>query len=123
MSKIVPYILICEDDDIVIAIFQVRLRHAGYNILIAPNGKAGLDILDENPNIDLIISDLIMPEMGGLEFITEVRSRKFTMPILVISALAEMKIVEEAYSLGANDFITKPFKPDEIVIRIKNQLR
>ena len=123
MSKIVPNILICEDDDIVIAIFQVRLRHAGYNILIAPNGKAGLDILDENPNIDLIISDLIMPEMGGLEFITEVRSRKFTMPILVISALAEMKIVEEAYSLGANDFITKPFKPDEIVIRIKNQLR
>ena len=123
MSKIVPNILICEDDDIVIAIFQVRLRHAGYNILIAPNGKAGLDILDENPNIDLIISDLIMPEMGGLELITEVRSRKLTMPILVISALAEMKIVEEAYSLGANDFITKPFKPDEIVIRIKNQLR
>jgi DNA-binding response OmpR family regulator len=120
----VPTILICEDDEIVIAIIEVRLRHSGYNVLIASDGKKGLDILSKNADIDLIITDLIMPEFGGLELIRAVRTELLLeIPILVISALEGINVVDEAIGYGANDFITKPFRPDEIVSRVKHLLK
>jgi DNA-binding response OmpR family regulator len=112
-------ILICEDEEIMLTALEFRLRKQGFEVLLAENGKIALEkIKTEKP--DLIVADIMMPFVTGLELIEFVRKdMRNALPIIVISALENEDTVLEAFRLGATDFITKPFKPNELVLRIK----
>ncbi len=112
-------ILICEDEEIMLTALEFRLQRQGFEVLKAENGKEALEIIKaEQP--DLIVADIMMPFVSGLELINFVRKDLASpLPIIVISALEHEETVLEAFKLGASDFITKPFKPNELILRIK----
>ncbi len=112
-------ILVCEDEEIMLTALEFRLRKQGFNVIKAEDGKAALEkINSESP--DLIVADVMMPHVTGLELISHVRDvRKSSTPIIMISALEQEETVLEAFRLGATDFITKPFRPNELILRIK----
>lgn len=112
-------ILICEDEEIMLTALEFRLQRQGFEVMIAKNGKEALELIDkESP--DLIVADIQMPFVSGLELIDELRTKRAsTLPVIVISALEHDETVLEAFRLGATDFITKPFKPNELILRIR----
>jgi DNA-binding response OmpR family regulator len=115
-------ILIAEDDIIMLETIKAQLKKDDYTILGTNDGREALQAL-ENFQPDLIITDILMPYTSGLELIGIIRSEKDQkVPILVLSALDEEATVLEAFSMGANDFLSKPFKPTELTIRVKRLL-
>jgi len=115
-------ILIAEDDIIMLETIKAQLTKDNYTILGTNDGREALQAM-ENFQPDLIITDILMPYTSGLELIGIIRSEKDQkIPILVLSALDEEATVLEAFSMGANDFLSKPFKPTELTIRVKRLL-
>lgn len=112
-------VLICEDEEILLTAIEFRLRKQGFQVLLASDGRQALQkIKTESP--DLVIADIMMPHVTGLELIDHIRNDfKSDLPVIIISALEYDDVVLEAFRLGANDFITKPFKPAELVLRVK----
>lgn len=112
-------ILVCEDEEILLTSLEFRLKKQGFTIVLAKDGKEALGkIKTESP--DLIVADIKMPHVSGLELISFVRKKlRSDIPIIMISALGNDDTVLEAFRLGATDFISKPFKPSELVLRIK----
>ena len=112
-------ILICEDEEIMLTALEFRLRRQGFDVVITKDGKEALEVIkQETP--DLAVVDIMMPYVSGLDLIEYVRNNlKIDLPIIVISALEQDDIVLEAFRHGATDFITKPFKPNELILRIK----
>ena len=112
-------ILICEDEEIMLTALEFRLRKQGFDVIIAENGKIALEKIKEDKP-DLIVADIMMPFVSGLELIEFIRKdMRNTLPVIIISALEHEETVLKAFRLGATDFITKPFKPNELVLRIK----
>ncbi len=112
-------ILICEDEEIMLTALEFRLRKQGYTVSLAKDGEIALaKIAEEKP--DLIIVDIMMPKVSGIEVIDHVRKNmKSDLPIIVISALEHDDVLMDAFKTGATDFISKPFKPVELLLRIK----
>lgn len=115
-------ILVVEDDNSAARLMQVILNEAGYEVRIANSGEKALKMLDER-FVDLIVLDLMMPEMNGFEFLEIIRNNGIQIPVIVVSAklLAEDKY--KAFTNGADDFITKPIDVQELIFRIKALLR
>ncbi len=117
-----PRILIVEDNPDMV-LFLESILHGQYRILKAENGRAGLAMAHSH-SIDLIISDVMMPEMDGLEFCEKIKSDLLTshIPVILLTAknLDENRL--SGYQKGANDYITKPFNPELLKIRVENQL-
>ena len=115
-------IQIVEDDEVVLQSLQIKLTKEGYTVVGHNNvSDAMISINEFNP--DVIITDILMPHTSGLELIVMVRNlggKKI--PIIVLSSIGEEDTVMEAFHLGAEDFITKPFNPIELSIRIKKIL-
>lgn len=113
-------ILICEDEEIMLTALEFRLRKQGFTVIKAEDGRQAMEKLKtEKPN--LVIADIMMPHVSGLELIQFIRKdlKDKETPIIIISALEYDDIVLEAFRFGATDFITKPFKPYELILRIK----
>ncbi|MBE0649071.1 MAG: response regulator [Bacteroidales bacterium] len=116
-------ILLCEDDFMLSKTIEYKLKLDGYEVLTAENGKDGISILTSE-RIDLIVTDMLMPYMSGLELIVHVREKlKLSVPILVLSRVGLEKTVIEAFELGADDYIVKPFSPMELGARVKKILK
>lgn len=115
-------ILIAEDDPLMMAVIKQQLSNEGYTLSINTDGREALEAL-ESFKPDLIITDILMPFTSGLDLISVVRSSGSKTPILVLSAMDQEATVLEALSLGADDFISKPFKPAEISMRVKRLLK
>ncbi len=112
-------ILICEDEEIMLTALEFRLRKQGFEVLKAEDGSIAMEIIAADAP-DLIVADVMMPHVTGLELISHLREhKKSNTPIIMISALEQDEIVLEAFRLGATDFITKPFRPNELILRIK----
>ena len=112
-------IVLAEDNSTLSLLLKFRLEKEGYQLFIAEDGKKAIELIEEN-NPDLILSDIMMPFISGLEVISHVRNKlKVTPPIIVFSAAGQEEMVLKAFNLGANDFMGKPFSPNELVIRIK----
>ncbi|HRH60072.1 MAG TPA: response regulator transcription factor [Chitinophagaceae bacterium] len=114
-------ILIAEDDEIMLHVIERQLQIENYETRTAENGNEALQAM-ENFQPDLIITDIVMPLTSGLELIGVVRSSGSTVPILVLSAIDQENTVLAAISLGADDFIAKPFIPSELSMRVKKLL-
>ena len=112
-------ILICEDEEIMLTALEFRLKKHRFDVDLAKDGNVALEkIKADKP--DMVIVDILMPEVSGLEVIDYIRKDlKSEIPIIVISALEHDEILMEAFQKGANDFISKPFKPVELLLRIK----
>ena len=115
-------ILIAEDDPIMMLLIKNQLDSENYALDVHTDGRSALENL-ESFKPDLIITDILMPFTSGLELISVVRSSGSKTPILVLSAMDQEATVLEALSLGANDFISKPFRPAEISMRVKRLLK
>ena len=112
-------ILIVEDDILLLKTLEFKLIKEGYIVVTLKNGFDAIEYLKENEP-DLIVTDIMMPFINGLEIISFVRNeKKSKVPIIVLSSAGLEKTVLEAFQLGADDFVTKPFSPNELSIRIK----
>ena len=114
-------ILVCDDDKEIVNAIQIYLSKEGYNILKAYNGKQALKIIEET-ELHLIILDIMMPEMNGIEVANIVRKTK-AVPIIMLSAKSEDYDKVEGLNNGADDYITKPFNPIELIARVNSQIR
>jgi DNA-binding response OmpR family regulator len=110
-------ILIAEDDELMLRTLEFRLKKDGHQVVLTRDGKEALEKIDEFLP-DLVISDIMMPFFSGLEVVASIRE-KYQTPVIVLSAMGQEDIVLEAFRLGADDFITKPFSPSELSVRIK----
>ena len=93
------------------------LRDLGYTVVEAANGREGLDAAKEH-SPDCIVSDLLMPEMDGFEFLAAMQASGSQIPVIVASADIQETTREKIFNLGATDFINKPFKPDKLVEKV-----
>ena len=113
-------ILIIDDDKDINEMLTKLLTNNNYNVLNAYSGTEG--VLVHNDNIDLILLDLMLPGKNGEEIIRELKNKN-NVPVIVMSAIQDIDKKVDLFDLGANDYITKPFHNDELLARIKVQLR
>ncbi len=115
-------ILIIEDDPVINKTLEYNLKRAGYSVITAGDGMSGLkSARDDKP--DLILLDLMLPELDGFQLCKEVRSVNPMIPILMLTALEDESDMIKVLNLGADDYITKPFSMAELIARIKANLR
>ncbi len=114
-------ILVIDDEPPIRKLLRLGLNAQGYDVLEAPNGKAGLELLPQNP--DLIILDLGLPDIQGLELLRTIRGRQEGVPIVVLSSRGDEAGKVQALDLGADDYVTKPFGMDELLARMRAALR
>ena len=114
-------VLVIDDEPPIRKLLRMGLGTQGYEILEAPNGRAGLELLAENP--DLIILDLGLPDIQGLELLRMIRGRNERIPIMVLSSRGDEAGKVEALDLGADDYVTKPFGIAELLARMRAAVR
>lgn len=116
-------ILVAEDEPLMLMAIEAKLRNEGFEVIGTQDGRQALKSL-ETIVPDLIITDILMPYTSGLELISIVKSsQNKKIPIIVLSGLGQEETVMEAFQLGADDFITKPFNPTELSVRVKRLLK
>lgn len=113
-------ILIVDDEQDMVDICQTYFEYEGYKVLTAHNGEDALNQLD--PSIDLIILDIMMPNVDGYEVIKEMKQRQLDIPFIYMSAKTKEHDTIYALTLGADDYLKKPFSPRELVLRANNLL-
>ncbi|HNA89383.1 MAG TPA: response regulator transcription factor [Anaerolineales bacterium] len=114
-------ILIVDDERRMVSLLQSYLAQDGYQVVTAYNGREALDVARQ-ANPDLVVLDIMMPEMNGYEFMQAHRSERDT-PIIMLTAKVEDEDKIIGLELGADDYVTKPFKPRELMARVRNVLR
>ena len=119
-----PNILIIEDEELMLKTLEFRLKKDGYKVLSAQDGKLGMELFESQP-VDLVITDIMLPFISGLEIVSRIKSNPVTkaIPVLILSGVGLEKTVLEAFELGADDFITKPFNLSELSIRVKKHIK
>lgn len=114
-------ILVADDEMIMLKTIELRLKKDGHNVIICQDGREALKKIEES-SPDLIITDIMMPFLSGLEIIGAVKKEGKKIPIIVLSAMGQENVVLEAFQLGADDYITKPFSPNELSMRVKRYI-
>ena len=114
-------ILVIDDEPPIRKLLRMGLNTQGYEVLEAPSGKSGLELLAQEP--DLVILDLGLPDIDGLELLRTIRGRKEGVPIVVLSSRGDELGKVQALDLGADDYVTKPFGMDELLARMRAALR
>ena len=114
-------ILICDDNETVHQTLQLYLQEAGFQVLSAYDGAAALDMIDQN-RVDLVILDIMLPKLFGTEVCRQIRQSS-DLPIIILSAKVDETDRIVGLELGADDYVTKPFSPKEVVTRVKTVLR
>jgi two-component system KDP operon response regulator KdpE len=121
MSAAPLKILVVDDEPPIRKLLRMGLSTQGYEVLEAPNGKTALELLAQSP--DLIVLDLGLPDIQGLELLRTMRARNESVPIVVLSSRDDEAGKVEALDLGADDYVTKPFGMDELLARMRAALR
>lgn len=114
-------ILVCDDDKEIVEAIEIYLCQEGYEVLKAYDGEAALKILKAE-QVDLLVMDVMMPRLDGIRATLKIREEN-NMPIIILSAKSEDADKILGLNVGADDYVTKPFNPLELVARVKSQLR
>ena len=114
-------ILVVEDNEHVSYMLDFLLRRAGYDVIAAPNGRDAQAAIRNLPPVDVVLLDLMLPYVSGYQLIEEIRSDHDWqyVPIVVLSGQVLEEDVVQALDLGANDYVTKPFRPEELLARLR----
>ncbi len=115
-------ILVCDDEKEIVEAISIYLEGDGYKIIKAYDGQEAVDILSSGKKVDLIIMDVMMPGMDGIHATLKIRE-KLDVPIIILSAKSEDNDKILGLNIGADDYISKPFNPLELLARVKSQLR
>ena len=114
-------ILVCDDEKDIVSAIKIYLEAEGYNVITASNGEQA-QILADSVQIHLIIMDIMMPVCDGIEAMLKIR-QKHNMPIILLTAKSEDNDKVLGLNIGADDYITKPFNPVELIARVRSQIR
>ena len=114
-------ILVCDDDKEIVEAISIYLRQEGYDVVPAYNGKEALQLMKEK-EVHLVILDIMMPELDGIHALLKLRENS-SIPVILLSAKSEDIDKILGLNVGADDYMTKPFNPLELVARVKSQLR
>ena len=114
-------ILVCDDDKDIVEAIEIYLTQEGHHILKAYDGEQAIRVLKNNP-VDLLIIDVMMPNLDGIRATLKIREKN-ALPIIILSAKSEDADKILGLNVGADDYVTKPFNPLELVARVKSQLR
>ncbi len=114
-------ILVCDDQQEIVEAIEIYLKNEGYEIFKAYDGQEALEVLDRE-TIHLIIMDVMMPKMDGIRATLKIRESR-NIPVIMLSAKSEDTDKIMGLNIGADDYVTKPFNPLELIARVKSQLR
>jgi DNA-binding response OmpR family regulator len=119
-------IIVADDDRIVRRIVVAKLSGLGYEVREAEDGQEALDLLESGEVPDLLITDSLMPRMGGLALVRSIRTSSdgdlSTLPVIMLTSRQSERDVIEGLETGLDDYVTKPFSPDELVARVRTVL-
>ncbi|MBO9728368.1 MAG: response regulator transcription factor [Chitinophaga sp.] len=116
-------LLLIEDEPAVVSVITRGLSEAGYEVSVAPDGNSGLQMALNNPSFRLIILDVMLPGMNGIEVCRSLRAAKQEVPILMLTALGTTENIVMGLDSGADDYLIKPFKLQELEARIRSLMR
>lgn len=114
-------VLVCDDDTAILESIEIYLKNEGYEVLTASDGFQALELI-KNHEIHCMVLDIMMPRLDGLKTTIKIRE-KFNFPIILLSAKSEDTDKISGLGFGADDYVTKPFNPLELVARVKSQIR
>ena len=114
-------ILVCDDDKEIVEAIEIYLTQEGYHVLKAYDGEEALKVLKQE-NVDLLVIDVMMPRLDGIRATLKIREEN-SLPIIILSAKSEDADKILGLNVGADDYVTKPFNPLELVARVKSQIR
>jgi DNA-binding response OmpR family regulator len=113
-------ILIADDDKVLVEAIAFTLQNDGFEVITADDGFEALDVIQKQEPLDLIISDIMMPNMTGLGLLSLLKKFYFdTVPVILMSTLDKKEVILSAMKLGAHDFILKPFTMEELSLRVQ----
>lgn len=115
-------VLVCDDDIAILESIEIYLKAEGFNVLKAESGEQALNVIAEN-EIQCLVLDIMMPGTDGLQTTLKIREQKKNFPIIILSAKSEDTDKIAGLGFGADDYVTKPFNPLELVARVKSQIR
>jgi DNA-binding NtrC family response regulator len=116
-----PKILVIDDEEIVRISCKKCLEPEGYDVSVAGTGIEGMKLAKEN-RYDLILTDLKMPDMDGMEFLVNIKETQHEVKVIMITGYSTVDHAEEAIRLGAHNYIEKPFTPDTLIAAVKDAL-
>ena len=114
-------ILIAEDDSLILTTLKLRLKKDGHEVFAAEDGQAAIQQIAEN-DIDLIITDIMMPYNSGIEVLSFAKSKNKNIRVIILSGMGQENVVLDAFSLGVDDYMIKPFSPNELIMRVNRLL-
>ncbi len=114
-------ILIIDDEKVMIDVLTKLLAEENYDVDYSMNGREGLEKLDKN-RYDLLILDIMLPDINGLEILEEVRTNKNNLPVIMMTAFSSVETAVKAMKMGAREYLTKPFNNDEVLLQIRRAL-
>lgn len=114
-------VLVCDDERDIVSALKIYLTSDGYNVLEAYNGAEAVDII-ENNEVHCVLMDIMMPDMDGISALMKIRE-KYNTPVIFTTAKSEDNDIVLGLNLGADDYITKPFNPVEVLARVRSQIR
>lgn len=123
MEPVRATVLLVEDDLSILRLLELIFKK-DYNVVTAENGKEALLRLNETPSVNLIISDIMMPEMDGIEFKENINKipEKAKIPFIFLTAISDSQTKERGFSLGASEFLVKPIRPIDLLQSAKKYL-
>ncbi len=122
-KEIKKTVLVVEEDPSVLDIIKINLTYAGYNVITATSAIEALEIARKK-SLSLVITDIMMPEMDGIEFSLQLRDIPFKddIPVMIVSAKDDFNEISHAYTIGISEYITKPFDPVELIEKVRRIL-
>jgi DNA-binding response OmpR family regulator len=123
MTARVPVLLVADDDEDILTLVQLRLARSGYEVVVARDGEQALSLAREKQP-DLAVLDWMMPKASGLEVLRAIRADATTadIPVVLLTARASESDIAEGLAAGADDYIAKPFSPQELAARVQTIL-
>ncbi len=120
-----PRVLVVEDDEIISYLLDFRLKREGFDVIVASDGHQAYEYLENGTPPQLVLLDVMLPYLDGFELITHLRSKPawVDVPVIMLTSKSQEQSIVRALDAGANDYVVKPFRPDELMARLRRLLR
>lgn len=120
-----PRVLVVEDDEIISYLLEFRLKREGFDVVVARDGHQASEYLETGTPPQLVLLDVMLPYIDGFELIARLRSKPEwkDVPVIMLTSKSQEQTIVRALDAGANDYVVKPFRPDELMARLRRLLR